>query len=272
MEASTGSYCQATLNYSTELDVVPVEVLIRDGRLGAPGYEEGGFELLTHASGVADWRDEAHLTAVHAPEMERLALDFLGCDRALVYPPIVRSPATASRVEDYAPILFVHSDFTEDYRAMVCGEQRPYREFITPILAAAGLDQHELAQASRMVMLQFWRNIGARRPDHPLAYCDARTVPASQLRRIVVPEYGGRHLEFETFAVDAPASPDANEWYTFPELAIDEVVAFRTYDSLLADEHGHFWTPHSAFADPNAGPDAPRRESLEMRVLCLWGV
>lgn len=272
MEASAGIYCQAALNYSTATDAVPVEVVIRDGRLGAPGYEEAGFELLAHESGVENWRDEAELAAVHAPEIERLALDFLGCDRALVYPPIVRSPVTAARVEDYAPIHFVHSDFTEDYRAMVCGAERPYREFITPILEPAGLDQHELSQASRMVMLQFWRNIGARRPDHPLAFCDARTVPERQLRRILVPEYGGRLLEFETFAVEAPASPDANEWYTYPDMGLDEVVAFRTYDSLLADEHGHFWTPHSAFADPHAGADAPRRESLEMRVLCLWGV
>lgn len=272
MEASAGVYCQAVLNYSTELDTVPVEVAIRDGRQGAPGYEAGGFELLAHASRVTDWRDEAHLAAEHAPEVERLALDFLGCDRALVYPPIVRSPASADRFEDYAPIFFVHSDFTEDYRGMVCEVDRPYREFITPILAAAGLDQHELAQASRTVMLQFWRNIGARQPDHPLAFCDGRTVPEQQLRRILVPEYGGRRLEFETFAVDAPASPDANDWYTFPELGPDEVVAFRTYDSLLADEHGHFWTPHSAFADPHAGSGAPRRESLEMRVLSLWGV
>lgn len=268
----TDAYCHATLNYSTALDYAPVEVPIRDGRVAAPGYEDGGFELLRHESAVGDWRDAGEVAAVHGPEVERLALDFLGCDRALVYPPLVRSPATARETADYAPILFVHSDFTEDYRAMVCSPDRPYRHFVEPLLAAAGLDQHELAQASRIVLLQFWRNIGARLPDHPLAYCDARTVPPTQLRRILVPEYGGQHLEFETFAVEPPASPDANDWYTYPGLGVDEVVAFRTYDSLLADEGGHFWTPHSAFADPHAGADAPQRESLEMRVLCLWGV
>ena len=95
MEASAGDYCRATLNYSTEMDYAPVEVAIHDGRAAEPGYEEGGFERVEHASAVEDWRDAEHLAAVHAPEIERLALDFLGCDRALVYPPIVRSPATA---------------------------------------------------------------------------------------------------------------------------------------------------------------------------------
>ena len=53
---------------------------------------------------------------------------------------------------------------------------------------------------------------------------------------------------------------------------IDEVIAFRTYDSLCEREGRPFWTPHSAFVDPNAPEAARPRESLEMRVLCLFGV
>jgi hypothetical protein len=50
------------------------------------------------------------------------------------------------------------------------------------------------------------------------------------------------------------------------------VIAFRTYDSLCEREGRPFWTPHSAFVDPNAPEAARPRESLEMRVLCLFGV
>lgn len=275
MEASVAEYCRAPLHYASNADVagtVAVEVSIRDGRQGAPAYADGGFELLTHASAVRDWRDAEEVARVHRREIERLALDFLNCDRALVYAPLVRSPVAASATPDYAPIFYVHSDYTDDYRSMICGPDRAYRSFLQPVLDEADLDQQALARASRIVMLQFWRNTGAQRPDHPLALCDARTVAANELHAFLVPEYGGERIEFQTYAVEAPATPTQHEWYTYPALHRDEVLAFRTYDSLLADAGGHFWTPHTAFADPLAGPDAPRRESVEMRVLCLWDV
>ena len=50
----------------------------------------------------------------------------------------------------------------------------------------------------------------------------------------------------------------------------DEVVVFRAYDSERAEAGQPFWTPHSAFIDPVAGPDAPTRESIEMRAICLF--
>jgi len=65
--------------------------------------------------------------------------------------------------------------------------------------------------------------------------------------------------------------PDDNHWYTHPALTTTEVVAFRTYDSRCAEPGKPFWTPHSAFRGPIAGNLAPRRESLEMRVLCRTG-
>ncbi|MCC5888320.1 MAG: hypothetical protein JJT88_17945, partial [Gammaproteobacteria bacterium] len=202
--------------------------------------------------------------------VQALARELSGCDRTLLYPPIVRSPQMATKVADYAPITFVHSDFTDDYRYMLEDPARPYAAYIQPMLAAAGLSQRDVTLARRVLLLQFWRNLGAERPDYPLAICDARSVPRADLVPFVVPEYGGLHLEFETFGVRAPHSPDAHHWYTYPGMRHDELLVFRTYDSACADADRPFWTPHSAFRDPHAGLDAPQRESLEMRVLCLF--
>ena len=93
----------------------------------------------------------------------------------------------------------------------------------------------------------------------------------SELQPFRVPVYAGMRLEFETFGVSPPACPDDHRWYTFPDLRIEEVIAFRTYDSRCADADRPFWTPHTAFRDPNAGEAPPPRESLEMRALCVWG-
>lgn len=265
-------YCRTTLNFADDAQPVPVAVDIRDGRqaLGDLDYESCGFTLLNHSSAVDDWRSEDELIRVHVPEIEALALAFSGCDKAVVFQPLIRSPQTAASHEDYAPIEAVHSDFTSDYRDMVRQPDRPYRNFLEPMLARAGLCRDDVVQAEHILLLQFWRNIGAHYPDRPFALCDAATAPRSELYSMLVPEYGGEQLEFETFIGTVPENPASQHWYTFPGLGIDEVIAFRTYDSRCDEQGRAFWTPHSAFSDPNATAPAAARESLEMRVLCLF--
>lgn len=274
MKPAGAPYCRASLTYSAGPAGRPVEVAIRDGRsaAGSLELEDCGFALLEHRSNVRDWYDAPHVREVHDPEIEKLATGLCGCDLAIVYPALVRSPQTAREVADYAPIEFVHSDYTEDFRAMIAEPDRPYRAFLDPLLERAGITRRDVARAGRVLVLQFWRNIGAGRPDYPLALLDARCVPRAELNVFLVRDYGGQRLDFETFGVLAPADPDQHHWYTFPALRRDEVLAFRTYDSRRAEAGLPFWTPHSAFRDPNAGPDAPMRESVEMRVLCLFGV
>lgn len=274
MQTRPAVYCEATLNYAGEVDHDPVTVAIHDGRtaLDRLSFDECGFTLLEHKSRVRDWSDEEELQAVHVPEIERLVTQFMGCDHAIVYPPLVRSPRSASQVADFAPILSVHSDFTEDYGRMVREAGRPYREFLDPLLAESDLELDDVINAERVALIQFWRNTGPQYPDYPFALCDAGTVPHSQLIPILVPEYGGQRLEFEAFAVRKPDKIEDNAWYTFPGLTADEVVVLRTYDSERQKQGQAFWTPHTAFPDPLTGPDAPRRESVEMRALCLFGV
>ncbi len=265
-------YCETTLNYSDADGAAIVPVAIHNGRdqLADRDFDECGFTLLQHQSAVRDWCDHDHVADVHRPEIEVLANQFLGCDTALVYQPLIRSPAAAMDQADYAPIEFVHSDFTEDYRPMVQEEGRPYQEFFVGLLREQGLGLEDIRAAKRVVMLQFWRNTGAARPDRPFALCDASSVPRSDLSVFTVPEYGGEQLEFQTFSVQPPPVSGAHRWFTFPELTDGEVVLLRTYDSRCIDENRAFWTPHSAFVDTTVGPDAPLRESVEMRALCLF--
>lgn len=265
-------YCETTLNYARGEEQLAVPVRINNARDADEElcFEDAGFTLLHHESAIQDWHDKQALNEIHRGEAASLALDFIGCDQAIAYEPLVRSPQAASEMADHAPIQFVHSDYTDDYRDMVQSPERTYANFIGPLLAFHGLTHASLQNARRLAVLQFWRNIGATTPDYPIAFCDARTTPRSSLEKLLVEEYSGQRLEFETFYAKVPEKPESALWYTFPDMAADEVVAFRTYDSERAESGKPFWTLHSAFRDPNAGIDAPRRESIEMRVLCLW--
>lgn len=273
---STPVFCEASFNYAGPMTNVPVVQPVLDGRAVSTAdlpFDECGFQRIDHTSEVVtDWSDQAVIDGPGAVEYAALARDFTGCDVAMVYPSILRNPAVAKRVADYAPILFVHSDFTEDYRGMVTEDDRPYRQFLLRVLERHGLTQADLRAASRLMMLQLWRNVGPARPDHPLAFCDARDVTDPERRlSILVPEYGGERLDFQAYAFRPPAEGEVDSWYTFPGMTPDEAVLLRTYDSACADAGRPFWTPHSAFLDP-AIPETPenRRASIEMRALCIW--
>jgi hypothetical protein len=274
VQVSGDVFCRATLNFaarSGELMAVPTEVDILDGRTAdLPGWQDCGFELVGHESAVRDWSDDDAIAAVHHAEMEDLARRMTGCDVALVSNHIKRGPEHARRHEDLAPISFVHSDFAISYDALV---RRSFddagREGAVRALERNGLTPDDVHRARRLVIFQFWRNIGPPKMDHPLAFCDARTVTPADARPIPVSDYAGSGIDFEAIAVLGPTHPDQYRWYAFPELRPDEVVAFRTFDTDLVARGETWFTPHSAFRDPDVEIGRPARSSIELRAICL---
>ena len=268
------TFCRTTLNYASggpTPEPAPTEVTILDARdAGLPGWRDCGFELVRHRSALDDWGDDDRVATVHHPEAEALARTLTGCDHALVSGHIRRGPAEAARHEDLAPITFVHSDFAADYidlirRAYAGGEEGPDAS-----LARHGLGPTAVADARRVVILQFWRNLGPARMDFPIAFCDARTLGPDDALPFLVTDYAGSGIDFHALAVVAPDEPGRHAWYTFPELTPDETVAFRTFDTDLVRDGATFYTPHSAFRDPEVPIGEPARCSIELRAICLF--
>ncbi|MGI8794652.1 MAG: CmcJ/NvfI family oxidoreductase [Acidimicrobiales bacterium] len=257
MTQSKATLCRATMNY---FGGGSVDVDVRDGRAAdLPGWEECGFELMSFPSVVEDWHSEAEIQSAHYPEAAALAKRLTGCDRAVVAGHIVRSAEEARRHPDYAPITLVHSDFADSYGDKIRAFHRE------------GADGDEfIAQASRVMILQFWRNLGPAKMDMPLAFCDARTVPRDQIRPFPVTNYAGGGFDFDALGFDAPADWSAHAWYSFPEMEPEEAVALRTYDSDRVADGRPYWTPHSAFRDPEVDLGRPGRTSIEVRVTCAF--
>ncbi len=267
--------CRTTLNFlsrSGGFIAEPTEVEILDGRTAdLPGWQGCGFELAPHTSAVSDWGDDDELVAVHHREMEELAREMTRCDVALVSNHITRGPEHAKRHEDLAPIAFVHSDFAAGYDDLV---RRSYvetdREGNLRALARNGITSADVVDAPRLVILQFWRNVGEPKMDFPLAFCDARTVSPADGRPVPVNDYAGSGVDFEALAVLAPTDSTPYRWYAYPELGHDEVVAFRTYDTDRVERGETWFTPHSAFRDPDVDLGRPARSSIEPRAICLY--
>jgi hypothetical protein len=222
---------------------------------------------MNHQSAVADWRDEKAIVETHYDEIRDLAKQLTGCDYALVGSHIKRGPEQVKLHADLGPISFVHSDFAASYGDLM----RQYYSVDTAeallSLQKSGATVDDVKQSRRLMILQFWRNLGDEKMDLPLAFCDARTVAESDLRAFPVQDYAGGGFNFETLGV---APSDNHAWYVFPEMKRDEVAVFRTYDSDMVSSGEAYWTPHSAFADPAVTPGHPSRTSIELRATCLF--
>ena len=127
-----------------------------------------------------------------------------------------------------------------------------------------------IEQAGRVVMLQFWRNLGPARMDHPVAFCDSRTVTPAEVQPFRYQGYVAGGRAFDALAVLAPERPSHHAWYVYPDLTPSEVVVFRTYDTELVDRNETWFTPHSAFRDPTVADGQGWRFSIELRAMCLF--
>lgn len=270
------TFCRTTLNYAARAVGEgrlgkEVEVDVRDGRAAdLPGWSECGFELFRHASAVKDWTDDGEIASVHYPEMEELARRVTGCDFALLADHVKRTAEQAKREREQSPVRLVHSDFAADYADVARQAYRDVHGRGAATLDRNGASSGDVEMARRIVMLQFWRNLGAAKMDHPIAFCDSRTVTPAEGRPFRYTGYVAGGRAFDALAIVAPDDPSAHAWYSFPEMTPDEVVAFRTYDTeLVSDGKTHF-TPHSAFRDPDVEIGKPARFSIELRVMCLF--
>lgn len=265
-------FCRADLNYVdlSFAEPVIVNVAIRDGRQTIAGsWQDCGFELLAHKSQVQHWQDQ-EVTEIHYAEIAALARQLTGCDHALVGSHIIRNPQQASLHPDLAPIRSVHSDFAASYGDLIRAHYLMDDAQTLSSLRQAGISGEDVGRARRLLILQFWRNVGAEKMDLPLAFCDARTVPQTDIRPSLVEDYAGGGFDFETLGIAPPQVKDQHQWYGFPNMHRDEVVAFRTYDSDRLGTDKPYWTPHSAFADPQVNLGEPGRSSIELRATCLF--
>jgi hypothetical protein len=229
----------------------PHRVLIGDARpvLARLSLDEQGFGLVRHDSAVRDFYDEDQVKTAYYREAERLLKELTGADRVHVFDTTVRRrlPGAEDRVGGgpRQPVPRVHVDHTER-----SGPQR-----VRDLLPA----EAERLLRGRVQIINLWRPIRGPLLDMPLAVCDASTVKPEHL----IPTdliYRDRVGEVYSVVYDA-----GHRWHYVPQMEADEVLLLKCYDSKT-DGRARF-APHTAFADPTTPPDAPPRESIELRAL-----
>ena len=227
-------------------------VRIRNGRLlaGQLSFEQHGFALVEHETRVPDFFDKAQLPVAYYPEVEALVKQVSGAQRVFVFDHTLRSGDAAEREAQQVrePVHLVHNDYTER-----SGPQR-VRELLP--------DEAEALLRHRFAVIQVWRAIHRPILRDPLAVADARSIAP---RDLIVAERRYTHRVGEIYRVSY--NPD-HAWFYFPRMRRDEALVFKVYDSQ-ADGRARF-TAHTSFHDPTTPPDAPPRQSIEVRTLAFF--
>jgi hypothetical protein len=225
---------------------------ISNGRLCADqiSLEENGFVLVEHKTKMRDFFDAQELQTVYYPEVEELIKANSAAARVVIFDHTLRSGDESEREEKLIrePVLSAHNDYTE-----WSGPNR-VREFLP--------DEAESLLARRFAIIQVWRAINQPIQSNPLALADAKSVAMEDL---LVAERRYPHRVGQTYRLKF--SPE-HRWFYFPRMRRDEALVFKVYDSEK-DGRARF-TPHTSFSDPASPPDAPPRQSIEVRAFAFF--
>ena len=210
--------------------------------------DEQGFVFVEHKTQVKDFFDEDQLKTIYYPEIEQLIGRQSGASRVVIFDHALRSGDESEREEKLirTPVLQAHNDYTE-----WSGPNR-LREILP--------DEAELLK-QRFAIIQVWRAINRPIQTNPLALADARSIAFDDL---MVAERRYPHRVGQTYRLKYNPK---HRWIYFPEMRRDEAIVFKVYDS---DKNRARFTAHTSFRDPATPPNAPPRQSIEMRAFAFF--
>ncbi len=225
---------------------------VRNGRLFRDrlSLEEQGFVLVEHKTKVKDFFDAGELESVYYPEVEQLIKAASGASRVVIFDHTLRSGDETEREAKLIrePVLSAHNDYTE-----WSGPNR-VREILP--------NEADALLARRFAIIQVWRAINQPIRSNPLALAEAKSVAMDEM---MVAERRYPHRVGQTYRLKYGPN---HRWVYFPEMRRDEAVVFKVYDSEK-DGRARF-TPHTSFQDPASPPNAPPRQSIEVRAFAFF--
>ncbi len=217
--------------------------------------DEHGFALAHQQTAVKNFYDDDEVRSVFYPEVERLVKAATGAAKVVIFDHTIRVDGGTANADIVAergarrPVRTVHNDYTDR-----SGPQR-VRDLIDEAEQQRWLN-------GRFAVINVWRSIAGTVETAPLAVADARSMaPEDFVSADLV--YRDRVGEIHEVAYN----PN-QRWYYVPRLQAHEALLLKCFDSATGGPAR--FTAHTAFDDPNAPPNAPPRESIEIRTLVLF--
>jgi hypothetical protein len=258
------------------MEVAPLKVTVRNARRLPDAFDDRCFALRSWHTALSydDFFVHEKVQGVIFPESEALLKETLGAAVVLPFDYIVRS------VKKYNEGVRMSGDSQQAVKGVATGVHADYTLNGGPRrleqLATApktndvrerslSVEELQRARKGRWMIVNLWRNIRAEPLEKtPLAVCDATSVRDEDLvclEQRFVDRTGENYLAHHA---------SRQQWYYYPKMKIDEVLLLKTWDSKEGLSVSDRFTFHAAFQDPSSSADAPERESMEVRCLCIF--
>ena len=217
--------------------------------------DKEGFEVQPFKTAYNEWDDDEKVRSTFYPEIVEFLKRTVGAKRVLVFDHTIRSKGNESKpitdekaTSQRAPVMLVHCDYT--------AESGPLR--VKQLLDGEADD----LLSRRVTFINVWKPIRNVVKERPLAMCDVTSSPNEDFFKL--------HLRYRERTGEnyVMKHNDQHKWWYFPDMTPEQVILLKTYESE-ADGRARF-VGHSAFEDPTTPPDAPVRESVEIRTICFY--
>jgi hypothetical protein len=234
----------------------PHEMTVHDGwgRATAFSVDREGFALREFRSPFEQWDDNAAICAQLYGDVSAFVRQAVGAKRVVIFDHTIRAKSNAQQqtneftTSQRAPVMLVHCDYTPQSGPLRVRQLLP--------------DEADELLNRRVAFFNFWKPFRRTVEERPLAMCD---VTSSSPEDFITMKLRYRDRDGEIFVMrHAPK----HHWWYFPRMTPDQAILLKTYDSET-DGRARF-IGHSAFEDPNTSPDAPMRESIEIRTMAFF--
>ncbi len=230
------------------------DVEIEDARpmleRGELGLDTTGFVLVPHRTRVKDFRNADEVSLSYYPEVVRLIQELTGADEVAILQHVLRTEEPASFNQAYA--RFVHLDYSE---GEAIGMSRR-------LMVERGICKRRQTSRYDFAWYNTWQPIEREVQHNPLTMIDARSIERGDIVDYVFGDEAGSYGVAST-----PLYSPSHRHYYFPRMQTDELIVLKQLDSRVGR-----WSrcPHTSFDDPTSPPDAPRRRSIEVRMMCVF--
>lgn len=235
----------------------PQQMPVTDGwyRKHMFSVDKEGFSLHDFHTQYNTWEDEEAVRKDFYPEVVEFLKKTTGAKRVLVFDHTIRTKTNQAKkltqetnTSQRAPVTLVHCDYT--------AESGPLR--VKQLLG----DEADDLLSRRVAFFNVWKPIHAVVEEFPLAMCDVSSTPPDDFFKLYL-RY--RERTGENYVMRHSAN---HKWWYFPKITPEQVIILKTYESET-DGRARF-VGHSAFEDPTTRPDAPTRESVEIRTIAFF--
>lgn len=236
----------------------PRVMTVHDGWHRAKEFDvdRNGFCIKTFPSSFDNtkkWNDDGLVRSDFYPEVVEFLKKELGAKRVLVFDHTIRTKGNVNKkltqetnTSQRAPVRLVHCDYT--------AESGPVR--VKQLLP----DEADDLLSRRTAFINVWKPIN-KVEEQPLAMCDVDSAPPSDFFKLYL-RYRDRTGENYVMR-----HSDGHKWWYFPDMVPEQTILLKTFDS---DQGKARFVGHTAFEHPMSKPDAPFRESCEIRTICFF--